>query len=88
MSEGIRKVVETHAVIQSTLEMKEILVDRDLDKLEARLNMRIDEVKEEINKLNNRIDKFEDNIKWFVGKTITIGGIIISVVVALIVKYL
>ena len=64
------------------------MVDRDLEKLEERLNRRIDEVKEEINKLNDRLDKFEENMKWIVGKTITIGGIIITVVVALIVKFL
>lgn len=71
--------------LQDFINLKEQLVDREIDRVESRLTNRIVEVKDDINK---RIDRLETGLKWFVGIAVTVGGIITSGIVALIVKFM
>lgn len=71
--------------LQDFINLKEQLVDREIDRVESRLTNRIIEVKNDVNK---RIDRLETGLKWFVGIAVTVGGIITSGIVALIVKFM
>ena len=80
--------------IIDALDFKEKIVDKDLQKLEARLNRRIDEVKNDLKKeieqvkidLQQGLQNSVSSLKWFIGIFITSGLVITGVIVTLIVK--
>ena len=71
--------------VQEIFNIKEYLVDRDLEQLESRLNKKIDDVKTD---LNQRMDRSETRLKWFISIAVAVGSIITSGIVALIVGFL
>ena len=71
--------------VQEIFNIKEHLVDKDIEHLESRLNQKIDDVKKD---LNQRMDRSETRLKWFIGIAVTIGSVITSGIVALIVAFL
>ena len=70
---------------QEILSIMEHLVGEGIGQLESRLNKKIDDAKRD---LNNRIDRSEKRLKWFIGIAVAIGSIITSGIVALIVGFL
>ena len=71
--------------VQEIFNIKEHLVDRDLEQLESRLNKKIEDVKTDLNK---RMDRSETRLKWFISIAVAVGSIITSGIVALIVGFL
>lgn len=75
--------------LQDFINLKEQLVDKEIDRVESRLNHRIKEVKDDLaddlkevkNDLNNRINRLETDLKWFVGIALTVASVIVTVVV-------
>ena len=81
ISEDAKRVLDIFSV-------KEHIIDKDLEKLESRLNHRINEVKRD---LNDRISRLESRLQWrmtfiFAGVSILIA--ILTIVVPLIFKSL
>lgn len=81
ISEDAQRVLDIFSV-------KEHIVDKDLEKLESRLNDRINEVKKD---LHDRISRLESRLQWrmtfiFAGVSIFIS--ILAIVVPLIFKSL
>ena len=85
MADPKNSISEIADSVQQIYTIKEHLVDKDLTDLESRLNKRIDEVKKD---LNQRMDRSETRLKWFIGIAVTIGSVITSGIVALIVAFL
>ena len=71
--------------MQEVLSIIEPIIDEDLGQLESRLNKKIDDVQED---LNDRMDRSETKLKWFIGIAVVVGGILTSGIVALIVGFL
>ena len=69
---------------QRFLGISKRLVKKDLEQLESRLNEKVDEAKKD---LNNRMDKSEERLKWFIGIAVAVGCLITSGIVALIVNF-
>ena len=69
---------------QEIFSIIEPLVDNDFEQLESRLNKKIDDVNEN---LNNRMNRSETKLKWFISIAVAVGGIITSGIVALIVHF-
>ena len=78
MSEIANSVLQIYTI-------KEHLVDKDLIDLESRLNQKIDDVKKD---LNQRMDRSERRLMWFIGIAVPIGSVITSGIVALIIAFL
>ena len=81
ISEDVQRVLDIFSV-------KERIVDKDLERLESRLNDRINEVKKD---LHDRISRLESRLQWrmtfiFAGVSIFIS--ILTIVVPLIFKSL
>ena len=76
---------ETTEIALQVLNFKEQFVDKDIEKLEHRLNKRIGEVKEDFEKqiqqLNKRIDNLQRDLKWFVSIGLAVSSILVTVVV-------
>ena len=70
---------------ESRLNKKIDDVQEDLGQFESRLNKKIDDVQED---LNDRMDRSETKLKWFIGIAVVVGGILTSGIVALIVGFL
>ena len=70
--------------MQEVLGIIEHLIGEGLEQFESRLNKKIDDVKEDF---SSKIDRSETRLKWFIGVAVTVGGIIVSGIVLLIVKY-
>ena len=68
---------------QEILSVVESLVGKDFEQLESRLNERIDDVKKD---LNNRMDRSETRLKWFISIAVAVGSIVTSGIVVLIVS--
>ena len=68
---------------QEILSVVESLVGKDFEQLESRLNERIDDVKKD---LNNRMDRSETRLKWFISIAVAVGSIATSGIVVLIVS--
>lgn len=70
---------------QELLSIMEHLIGEGIGQLESRLDKKIDDAKKD---LNNRMDRSEKRLKWFIGVAVAIGSIITSGIVALIVGFL
>ena len=77
-SELSKRMEEILSIIQP-------IIDEDLGQLELRFNKKINDVKRD---LNNRMDRSEAKLKWFIGIAVVVGSIITSGIVALIVGFL
>lgn len=71
--------------MQEILSIIERLIEEDLEQLESRLSKKIDDVQKD---LNDRMDRSETKLKWFIGIAVAVGSIITSGVVVLIVGFL
>ena len=69
--------------VQEILSVVESLVGKDFEQLESRLNERIDDVKKD---LNDRMDRSETRLKWFISIAVAVGSIATSGIVVLIVS--
>ena len=58
---------------QEILSVVESLVGKDFEQFESRLNEKIDDVKKD---LNDRIDRSETRLKWFVSIAVAVGSIV------------
>ena len=85
MADPKNSISEIAESVHNIYTIKEHLVDKDLTDLESRLNEKIDEVKKD---LNQRIDRSETRLRWFIGIAIPIGSVITSGIVALIIAFL
>ena len=70
---------------QEILSVVESLVGKDFEQFESRLNGRIDDVKKD---LNDRMDRSETRLKWFISIAVVVGSIATSGIVVLIVSLL
>ena len=70
-SEDVQRVLEIY-------NLKEYVVDRELEKLESRLEARIKEVKDD---LNDRITRLETRLQWSMGIAVATAAIIIPLIV-------
>ena len=71
--------------VQEILSVVEPLFGKDIEQLESRLNEQINDVKKD---LNDRIDKSETRLKWFISIAVAVGSIATSGIVVLIVSLL
>ena len=71
--------------MQEVLGIMDHLIGEDLEQFESRLNKKIDDLKEV---LNDRMDRSETKLKWFISIAVAVGGIITSGIVALIIGFL
>ena len=68
---------------QEILSVVESLVGKDFEQFESRLNEKIDDVKKD---LNDRMDRSETRLKWFISIAVAVGSIATSGIVVLIVS--
>ena len=70
--------------MQQVSSITERLIDEALERLESRLNSKIDDVKKDF---NDRMDRSETELKRFIVVAVAVGTIITSSIVALIVIF-
>ena len=75
------KLSELSERVQEILSIIEPIIDKDLGQLESRLNEKIDDIKEDL-------DRSQTKLKWFIGIAVAVGSIITTGIVALIVIFL